>query len=63
MCRAHVPTLRVVQNYTVDIVGELRATTYALQVKDENGHWKDVPVVHRYPPVQLELPLEDRLGN
>lgn len=63
MCRNTVPTLRVVQNWSNPEDGKPRPTTYTLQTVDEHGHWVAIPVVNKYPPVQLELPLEDRPSN
>ena len=63
MCRNTVPTLRVVQNWSSPEDGKPRPTTYTLQTVDEHGHWVAIPVVNKYPPVQLELPLEDRPDN
>ncbi len=63
MCRNTVPTLRVIQNWSNPEDGKPRPTTYTLQTVDEHGHWVAIPVVNKYPPVQLELPLEDRPGN
>lgn len=60
MCRNTVPTLRVIQNWSDPVDGKPRPTTYTLQTVDEHGHWVAIPVVNKYPPVQLELPLEDR---
>ena len=60
MCRNTVPTLRVIQNWSNPEDGKPRPTTYTLQTVDEHGHWVAIPVVNKYPPVQLELPLEDR---
>jgi hypothetical protein len=60
MCRNTVPTLRVLQNWSSPEEGKSRPTTYALQTKDAHGHWVDIPVVNKYPPVQMELPFEDR---
>ena len=64
MCRAHVPTLRVLQEWKQDEEGKNVPTYYMLQYQDANGNWKNVPVVNRWPePQQPELPLEDRPGN
>lgn len=63
MCRNTVPTLRVVQNWSSSEEDKPRPTTYAIQTKDVHGHWVNIPVVHKYPPEQMELPLEDRPSN
>ena len=64
MCRAHVPTLRVLQEWTQDEEGKNIPTHYMIQYQDASGNWKNVPVVNRWPePKQPELPLEDRPDN
>lgn len=61
MCRAHVPTLRVLQEWEQDEEGKNIPTHYMIQYQDDDGNWKNVPVVNRWPePKQLELPLENR---
>lgn len=60
MCRNTVPTLRVLQEWTQDEEGKNIPTHYMIQYQDNNGNWKNVPVVNRWPePKQPELPFED----
>ena len=64
MCRNTVPTLRVVQQWVRNEEGKPVPATYTLQQQNEDGCWKNIPIINQWPePVQLELPLEDRPGN
>ena len=56
-----LPPLRVVQDWEYDTDGKPCPVFYTLQYKDDNGIWKNIPIINRWPePKQMELPLEDR---
>lgn len=55
-----LPPLRVVQDWEYDTDGNLYPSRYALQYQSNDGNWKNVPKINRWPePKQMELPREN----
>ena len=56
-----LPPLRVIQFWEYDTDGKHYPVTYTLQYQTNDGNWRNVPIINRWPePKQMELPLEDR---